>query len=311
MRPSFLGRVLELLTLTLALAAASLAGPRGARAQQQRAARDTAGTDSTQMYVLRTRDGSLFVGRLVRATVDSVYFVSAGGPITVPRFTVLELRRLGHGAMRGGVYWAPNPNDTRLFLAPTGRMLERGEGYFSDTYLLLLLFAGGLTNRVTLGAGFSIVPSDNFIENNVYYVTPKIGIVQGAKFNLAAGAFVGFLGSELSGNADVGSFGVLYGVATLGSPDGSVTFGSGLGYWGGDFADRPILMLGGERRITRRASLVTENYALPGESDVVVSYGVRFFGEKLSVDLAFWNAIGSNTDTVFPGVPYVAFAVKF
>jgi hypothetical protein len=87
--------------LTLALAASTV--PREALAQQP-AARDSARADSSQMYVMRTRDGSLFVGRLVRATVDSVYFVSAGGPITVPRSAVLELRQIGRGSMRQGVY---------------------------------------------------------------------------------------------------------------------------------------------------------------------------------------------------------------
>jgi len=41
----------------------------------------------------------------------------------------------------------------------------------------------------------------------------------------------------------------------------------------------------------------------------VISYGLRFFSEKLSTDLAFWNAPGSQM--VFPGIPYVAFTVKF
>jgi hypothetical protein len=40
----------------------------------------------------------------------------------------------------------------------------------------------------------------------------------------------------------------------------------------------------------------------------IVSYGVRFFGEKLSADLAFW--LGPE-DIPFPGIPYVAFSVKF
>jgi hypothetical protein len=295
--------------LTFGLAGSALL-PRNARAQEP-IVRDTSTTDSTRTYILRTRDGSLFVGRLVRATVDSVYFVSAGGPITVPRSAVLELRALGRGSMRQGVYWAPNPNDTRLFFAPTGRMLDKGEGYFSNTYLLMLLFAGGLSSSVTLGAGFSIVPSDDFFRNNIYYLTPKIGIVQKPDLNIAAGAFIGFAGWDLDGSEDVGSFGILYGVSTFGSPDGSVTLGAGLGYGGGDWADRPIFMLGGEKRVARRASLMTENYALPGESNVAVSYGIRFFGEKLAVDLALWNLFGSDVSPIFPGVPYVAFAVKF
>jgi hypothetical protein len=69
-------------------------------------------------------------------------------------------------------------------------------------------------------------------------------------------------------------------------------------------------MLGAESRLSRRVSFVTENYLIPND-DVqgVISYGLRFFSEKLSTDLAFWNAPGSQM--VFPGIPYVAFTVKF
>jgi hypothetical protein len=304
-------RVFTTFAAAVALAfTASLTTPGAARAQDP-VVRDTATADSTRMYVLRTRDGSLFVGRLIRATIDSVYFVSAGGPITIPRSSVIELRQVGKGAMRQGIYWAPNPNETRLFIAPTGRMLAQGEGYFSDTYLFLLLFAGGLSSRFTLGGGLSIVPSDDFFRNNIYYITPKVGLVQSPNLNVAAGAFVGFAGWDLSGDSDIGSFGILYGVATFGSSDGHFTIGSGLGYGGGDLADRPIFMLGGEKRMTRRTSFVTENYLLPGESNAAISYGIRFFGEKLSVDFAFWNAFGSDVEPIFPGIPYLAFAVKF
>jgi hypothetical protein len=304
-------RVLAPLATILTLViAASVGLPRAARAQDP-VVRDTATADSTRTYILRTRDGSLFVGRLIRATMDTVYFVSAGGPVTVPRSAVVELRQVGRGAMRDGIYWAPNPNDTRLLIAPTGRMLAKGEGYFSDTYLFLLLFAGGLSSNFTLGGGLSIVPTDDFFRNNIYYITPKIGLVRTPNVNVAAGAFIGFAGWDLDGTEDIGSFGILYGVATLGSPDASFTFGSGLGYGGGEFADRPLIMLGGEKRIARRVSFVTENYVLPGETNAAVSYGLRFFGEKLAVDFAFWNAFGSDVDPRFPGIPYLAFAVKF
>jgi hypothetical protein len=299
-------RILARLGAVLAVALATVAVPRTVPAQDP-AIRDTATGDTTRAYVLRTRDGSLFVGRLIRATMDSVYFISSGGPITVPRSNVLELRQVGRGAMRQGVYWAPNPNDTRLFIAPTGRMLAQGEGYFSDTYLFLLLFAGGLSPNFTLGAGLSILPSDDFFSNNIYYITPKVGLVRSPNLNIAAGAFVGFAGWD----DDIGSFGIIYGVATFGSPDGHFTIGSGLGYGGGDLADRPIVMLGGEKRISRRTSFVTENYLLPGESNAAISYGLRFFGEKLSVDFAFWNAFGTDAEPIFPGIPYLAFAVKW
>jgi hypothetical protein len=295
------------IALTLAVAAL-VALPRAASAQDP-VVRDTATTDSTRMYVLRTRDGSLFVGRLSRATIDSVYFVSAGGPITVPRSAVLELRQLGRGAMRAGVYWPANPGDTRLFFAPTGRMLEKGEGYFSDTWLFFLNFVGGVTSRVTFGGGFSIFPVG--FENNIFYLTPKVGLVQSSNFNLAAGALIGFagFGSFDDSGEDIGSFGIVYGVGTGGSPDASFSLGLGFGYGGGGFGEDPILMFGGEKRVSRRVSLLSENYLVAGITDgLLLSYGLRFFGDRLSVDLAFINI---PSDPIFPGVPYVAFAVKF
>jgi hypothetical protein len=293
--------------LTLALVAA-VAPPRPAFAQDP-VVRDTAATDSTRMYVLRTRDGSLFVGRLVRASVDSVYFVSAGGPITVPRSVVVELRQLGRGAMRAGVYWPPNPGDTRLFFAPTGRMLEKGEGYFSDTYIFFVNFVGGITSRVTFGGGFSIFPTDDFSQN-IFYLTPKVGLVQSSNFNLAVGALIGFAGFGGFDDGEIGSFGIVYGVGTAGSPDASFSVGLGTGYGGGGFGDSPILMIGGEKRVSRRVSLLSENY-IAGADNLLVSYGLRFFGDRLSVDFALMNFPSEPRFPRFPGIPYVAFAVKF
>jgi hypothetical protein len=289
----------------ITLAGASVA-PRAARAQDP-AARDTVRADSSQMYIMRTRDGSLFVGRLVRATVDSVFFVSAGGPITVPRSAVLELRQIGRGSMREGVYWAPNPNDTRLFFAPTGRTLAKGEAYFSDTWVFFLLFVGGVTDRLTLGGGFSVLPFEDFTEN-VFYITPKYGIVRQERFNLAVGALIGVAGVA---DFNAGPGGIVYGVATVGAPDASVTIGTGFVFAQSDIGEEPLIMLGGERRVARRVSLATENYFIPGESTGLVSYGVRLFGERMSVDLAFGNPIGVDTEIRFPGWPYLAFAVKF
>jgi hypothetical protein len=187
-------------------------------------------------------------------------------------------------------------------------MLERGEGYFNDTYLLFLSVQGGITSRLTLGGGLSVVPFDDF-SDNVVFVTPKIGVIASPKFNLAIGGLAGFVGG-LADEGEDASLGVLYVVGTVGSPDASLTFGTGLAYAGGQFADTPVVMLGAETRLGRRISFITENYLIPNEDvSSVISYGLRFFGEKLSVDLAFWNMPGE--DAVFPGIPYVAFSVNF
>jgi hypothetical protein len=294
------------------------------------AQRDTTVAQSGDVatHVLRLRDGSTLVGRLVGRDSSALQFSTHGAILTIPAGSVAELRPIKAPEMHEGEYWFPDANSTRLFFAPTGRMLEKGEGYYSNTYLLLQNFVGAPSDNFTFGGGFSVVPSDNFVTNNAYYVTPKLGVYASPKTNAAVGALVGFVPT---GNG--ASFGILYGVVTQGTPDASMTAGLGYGYTDGSLADRPLLMLGGSTRTARRITLVTENYAYfqhdddyactysntpPYSSSCIIhphvrmhgvlSYGLRFMGEKISTDFAFFNV---TQNFVFPGIPYLSFAVKF
>jgi hypothetical protein len=272
---------------------------------------DTTTKDTLHTHVLRTRDGSTLIGRIIAQTADSVRFESNGAVFALPWRDIAELRPIEPAELRHGQYWAPDPNRTRLFFAPTGRMLAKGEGYFSDTYLLLVGVAGGVTSKFTMGGGMSLIPTTN-PQNNIFYLTPKIGLVEQPNFALAAGALVGFAGFEGIDSRDR-SFGILYGVGTFGSTDNHLDVGAGWGYAGGSISGDPAIMVGGSTRVSRRVALLSENYFVPSvkRDQGIITYGLRFFGEKLSVDFAFGNAVGRDTQLLFPGVPYVAFAVKF
>lgn len=274
---------------------------------------DSAQASAPISHILRTRDGSLFVGRLLADDGESVRFLTIGGIVVVRRTDVVELRAVAARAVRQGQYWAPDPNDTRLFFAPTGRMLAKGDGYFSDTYLLFLNFVGGVSSNFTMGGGFSIIPSDN-PQNNIVYITPKVRLLQSERVNIAVGALAAFAGFEDFSDDDwERNLGILYGVGTFGGPEASMTFGAGWGYTGNGIADQPVLMIGGASRAGRRFTLVTENYIFPSSGDMngLVSYGVRLLGEKLSVDLAFFNLVGTGSTFLFPGIPYINVAMKF
>lgn len=266
---------------------------------------------TARRHVLRTRDGSTLVGHVVEETPDSVRFASLGLVFALSRAQILSLDTLGVShevAQRGEAY--RDPNRTRLFFAPTARMLRRGEAYFSDSYILLPGIAAGVTSHFTMGGGMSLIPSDNPL-NNVFYLTPKIGLIDEPNFALATGAVIGFAGFKGIDDRDR-NFGILYGVGTFGPDDHHLDVGAGWGYAGGRISGDPALMIGGSTRVSRRIALLTENYFVPSVSDnALVSYGVRFLGKDISVDLAFANLVGENTTFLFPGVPYVAFAVKF
>ncbi|MGH7654610.1 MAG: hypothetical protein ACREN6_08105 [Gemmatimonadaceae bacterium] len=255
---------------------------------------------------VRLTDGSVLVGRLAAQTVDSVMVITVGGGVTVARRVVSEISLISDSEIHEGTYWPSDPNDTRVFFGPTGRTLAAGTGYISDVYLLLLNGAWGFTDRFTLGAGMSLVPLPQFFRENVYYVAPKIALVRGETFNLAAGALVGF-----SGEPGGGAF--YYLAATNGHPDASFTYGAGYAYAKGAVPGDVTLMLSGNRRVARKLALMTENYIYwnGGKAYWAPIYGVRFIGDRLSTDLGLVNQVGHDTRPVFPGVPWLGFALKF
>ena len=260
--------------------------------------------DSLHTQVLELRDGSTLVGRIREVGADSVTFATSIAVLSVPRSAIVKVREIRR-PMRSpnGELWLPDPNVTRLLFAPTGRMLERGDGYFSNAYLLLLGVFAAPSDRVTIGGGMSIIPSGDFMRNNAFYVMPKVGLVQSPKVNVALGGLIGMIPAADDANGGVG-----YAVATLGPPESNLTLGGGYLFADGEVEDSPVLMVGFYHRLARRTAFISENYTTSESDGLVYSYGLRFFGEKLSVDFAFWNATGSD---FYPGVPYVAFAKHF
>lgn len=64
-------------------------------------------------------------------------------------------------------------------------------------------------------------------------------------------------------------------------------------------------------RITQKTALVTENWLISNDNYYsVFSYGVRFFGDNLAVDLAFVNNSDIAEEFII-GFPWVSFVVKF
>lgn len=279
-------------------------------AKAQRSALDAAKVgDTTVVHVVRLRDGSTIVGRIVALTPDSVRMELRAGAISFARSDVVGVREVSPTRMRGGQYWFENPHATRLLFSPTAFPLDRGEGYFSDIYLFFAGVQYGVSRQVSIGAGMSLFPASDF-GDNLFYITPKVTVVDAPRVKMSLGGFLGWLGAAAD-EGESGSLGIFYGVASTGTRDSNLSLGLGWGYVGGNVADTPVVMLGGQGRVSRRVSLISENWVVntDGETEGVISYGFRFLGENLSVDLAFLNAL--NSEKYFPGIPFVGFAVRF
>lgn len=262
------------------------------------------------LQILVLEDGSSIVGKITEVGETSIKFESEMAVLEVSIDRIKEVKLIPESSMKKGAYWFPNPNQTRLFIAPTGRTLGGGEGYFMDIYIFFPSVSYGLTKNITIGAGASLFPGVGFT-NQMMYGSAKIGFGVGKKFNIAAnGLFIRLPDlddDDEEEEEDSQDFvGLAFGVATFGTGDASITGGAGWGYNDKDVSD-PAFILGGEWRLARRLALVTENWIFPSVDEPMVSAGVRFMGEKLSVDLAFFTVLEAGAISL----PYVDFVWNF
>ena len=294
-------RASALWTLVLAIAVGS-AAPCGARAQVPLRVLD----DTTRVQVVRLIDGTVVVGRVVAVRPDSAVIRTQAGQLTIARSSVRSVRERSAKSMRGGEYWPEDPNATRLFFASTGHTLKRGEGYFCDIWVFLLCLTGGLTDRITLGGGMSIVPGIDIAEN-VFYLTPKIGLYASENVNIAVGSFTGWSGAVTD---DATSFGILYGVSTFGSEDRNFSAGLGYAYYNDEVANSPLVLGGFKLRLSRGTAFISENYILPEAEGGLISFGLRFFGERIAGDVGLVRYVGGGDDGQGLGIPFIGLAVK-
>lgn len=289
--------------LAVLLATMLLAGP----ALAQRLPIDSVSVaDSSLRHSVRLRDGSTLVGRIISVTADSVRLRLDGGELSFARAAIVEVLQYPASRMRNGSYWFENPHATRLLFSATAFPLDKGTGYYSNTWLVLHTFATGLSDRFTIGGGFLWFPGVP-IDETFYYLLPKYTVLNGERTKFAIGALAGLLPFG-SGDYDRTSAGLLYGVGTTGNKDNNLSMGLGWGYAGDDLATNPVVMIGGQGRVSRRISLISENWIFPveGETEGLFSYGLRFLGEGLTVDLAFIRAFGESVT-----VPWLGFAFRF
>jgi hypothetical protein len=289
----------RLLVAAMFFIAAPLVTPGNLSAQAtQKQRTELSQLDSTRVISITTLDGSTFVGRVVAARAESIDLVTSAGRVTILFANMKPVTSIG---VAGREDWFPNPNATRLFFAPTGQMLAKGEGYFSDYEVLFPGVAYGLTDNITVGGGVSLLPTG--LDKQVWYLTPKVGASVSPRLHLAVGALV----AGVPGEDPVGA---VYGVGTAGDGDQSVTAGIAYGFAGSEFSSEFAVLVGGEKRVSRRIALVTENYFVPSAvGEPVVSGGIRMMSDKLTVDLALFNLVGESA--FLPGIPFVSFVYKF
>lgn len=288
-------------SVSIPLGLVLLAGPLAAQCPRGIPSAIEVPPDGVIQEVIVKGDAS-YTGRVIGDGDPVRFLLLSGDVLELARERVRCIRPV-EGQVRDGRFWHADPNVTRLFFGPTGRALPRGTGYLSVFEVVFPMLAVGVTDRVTLAGGLPLFFTSEGPQ--VMWFAPKVEVVRRPAFRAAAGV-LGFFGSGMDE-----SIGVLYAVGTFGkTTDRAVTVGAGWGYSTDDgIYSTPALMLGAESRASRRVKLISENYVLPADDTVLLSFGTRFLGDRLSADLGL--AIPIATAEGFFTFPLVNFVYNW
>lgn len=257
------------------------------------------------LAVVNTYAGSVIMGRISRRTADTLTIVTQDGmTIGLPSSSIRSIEMRPVSSMREGEYWFENPNSTRYLIGPSAFSLRAGEGYYLNTWVVLNSFAVGLTDNISIGGGFEILSLS--MGNPAFFITPRVAFPVGENFGLS----VGYVYANTA-NDDFAGVSLAYGIATVGNTDNNLSFGCGFGAIDGEWSGSPVITISGMLRASRRIGFVSENYiVIEDGASGIFSYGIRFIGETITVDVAFLNN-ADIMETFALGVPYVDMMVRF
>ena len=263
-------------------------------------------------YEVETQQGTTFTGRLVSMSLTTLEFNAAElGSIRLDRTQIrrADLQRVTETGVKPGYYDIGNGN--RLFFAPTGRGLRKGEATLQDVSVYLLGVNYGITDNFSLGGYVSLVPGVA-LSDQLLVLTPKFSFPISEKVHVGAGLlYVRAPTFNRNSSSNSVGAGIGYGAMTYGSADDNVTFGLGYGFVQGDIGSTPIIQVGGQKRVSRKISLISENYIVANSRGWLGGlYGIKINWRRTSLGLgaAYAYIFGydkTNTYTYYDnnGVP--------
>jgi hypothetical protein len=256
------------------------------QARLQQAATGILPADSIgRTYRITLRTGTTFAGTLRATRPQELEFsTKEPGAVIIPRSQITKMELVSEGETADALRhptWGYVGNGTRVFFAPTARNLQAGEGYAQTIDLFLLGVNYGITDNFSFGLLVSAIPGIG-LGNQFVAITPKVSFPVSKSLSVGAGILYSRIPNFDSYSNSTGyGAGVAYGLATVGSADNNLTFGLGYGFTGGDtnergFGKSPVAVLSGATRVSKRLSLMSENYLITsGSGGLGGLYGVR------------------------------------
>ncbi|QJX46477.1 hypothetical protein HMJ29_05815 [Hymenobacter taeanensis] len=293
--------------------------------EQAQALRPAAGASPDSVggsYRVTLRSGSTFAG-VLRATRPQELEFSTQEPeaVIIPRSQIIRMELIPKveldDAMRHPT-WGYVGNGTRVFFAPTARGLRAGEGYFQIIDLFMLGLNYGITDNVSVGILASAVPGAG-LDNQLVALTPKVSYPISNKLSVGAGVLYARIPTfDSYGSSSGYGAGVAYGLLTTGSADNNFTVGLGYGFSGGrgeqGFGKSPVAVISGATRVSKRISLMSENYLITsGSGGLAGLYGMRLNWPRTTLGIGSFYVAPFEGDGVFGYIypAYIDLSLRF
>ncbi len=262
----------------------------------------------TARYQIITNSGNKYYGNILSNDSSHIRIRTVElGEITILKKDIktmrAEIRKKGNRILQDG----DHPQNTRYFFSPNGYGLKKNQGYYQNVWVMVNNFAYGLSDHFSVGGG--LVPLFLFSgAPTPVWVTAKMSFpVEKNKINMGAGAL---MGTVLTGEEGSHGFGMLFGLATVGSKQKNISLGIGYGYAGGHWANSPLINLNAMIRMGKRGYFITENYFVIIDRDVmaIISAGGRQLINRVGIDYGLIVPLSPDMDSFF-GMPWLGITV--
>jgi len=268
----------------------------------------------SKTYTVTLNDGSTISGTLVSIDDNEVVIKSGTmGEVRLQKVNIKSMTQVSSFNEKKSGIWFTNPNPTKYLLGNSAIPLEKKSGYYQNTWIFVNSFSYGITNNISISAGFEILSI--FAGGDgpyAFYINPK------ASFKIADNFYAGaniLYANTIKTVEEFGGLATINGFATYGNKNNNITCGVGFGWADGEFSSKPVIVISGMVRASKRIGFISENWILPGVNEDggyygIYSYGIRFLGEKISVDLAFLNNPDIASELII-GIPWLDFVFNF
>jgi len=262
----------------------------------------------TARYQIITNNGNKYSGEILSSDSSHLKIRTVElGEITILKKNINTIHVATRENQRREFQTSDHPQNTRYFFSPNGYGLKKNQGYYQNVWVMVSNFVYGLSDNFSVGGG--LVPMFLFAgAPTPVWVTAKMSFpVEKNKINMGAGAVIG---TVLTGEEGNHGFGMLFGIATLGSKQKNISLGIGYGYAGGHWANSPLINLNAMIRIGRKGYFITENYLVKIDQDMMamLSAGGRQLISRVGIDYGLIVPLSSGMNS-FIGIPWLGITV--